>query len=46
MHDESKEERKFITSPADIDTYRETKLKDAELPEKDRKKSEAPVYTI
>ena len=22
MHDESKEEKKFITSPADIDTYR------------------------
>ena len=41
MHDESKEEKKFITSPADIDTYRETKLKDAELPEKDRKKFEA-----
>ena len=33
MHDESKEEKKFITSPADIDTYRETKLKDAELSE-------------
>ena len=41
MHDKSKEEKKFITSPADIDTYRETKLKDAELPEKDRKKFEA-----
>ena len=41
MHDESKEEKKFITLPADIDTYRETKLKDAELPEKDRKKFEA-----
>ena len=23
MHDKSKEEKKFITSPADIDTYRE-----------------------
>ena len=41
MHDESKEEKKFITSPADIDTNWETKLKDAELPEKDRKKFEA-----
>ena len=41
MHDKSKEEKKLITSPADIDTYRETKLKDAELPEKDRKKFEA-----
>ena len=38
MHDESKEEKKLITSPADIDTYWETKLKDAGLPEKDRKK--------
>ena len=36
-----KKKRKFITLPADIDTYRETKLKDAELPEKDRKKFEA-----
>ena len=41
MHDKSKEEKKFITSPADIDTYRETKLKDTELSEKDRKKFEA-----
>ena len=41
MHDESKEEKKFITSPVDIDTYWETKLKDAELPEKDREKFEA-----
>ena len=40
MHDESKEEKKFITSPADIDTYRETKLKDAELSEQDREKFE------
>ena len=41
MHYESKEEKKFITSPADIDTYWETKLKDAELSQKDRKKFEA-----
>ena len=41
MHDKSKEEKKFITSPADIDTYRETKLKYAELPEKDKEKFEA-----
>ena len=41
MHDENKEEKKFITSPADIDTYWETKLKDAELSKKDRRKFEA-----
>ena len=40
MHDESKEEKKFNTLPADIDTYRETKLKDAELSEQDREKFE------
>ena len=34
-HDANKEEQKFITSPADIDTYREIKLKDADVKEKD-----------
>ena len=40
MHDGSKEERKFIASPADIETHRETKLKDAEVSQEDRRSFE------
>ena len=39
-HDASKEEWKFIASPADIDTYREIKLKDADVQEEDRERFE------
>ena len=46
MHDESKEEKKFITSPADIDTYRETKLKDAELLRKIERNLRPCVYNM
>ena len=36
IHDSSPEEKKFIASPADTDTHREVKLKDADVSESEK----------
>ena len=38
MHDASEEERKFIASLADIETFREIKLKDADVTPEEKQK--------
>ena len=40
IHDASPEEKKFIASPADIETHREIKLKDADVEPEQRQKFE------